>query len=124
MLYNLKGTGVSTDQHRTYVEKRLRPFDKFFGKKSGARVDIELEYKKDEEKMYRAEGTLRDHGLDGDFRAEALGSTMHEAIDLMMQELHLELVRAKKRHIHDKRRGALLFKNIIRGFTGRGEEQE
>jgi ribosomal subunit interface protein len=117
MQYNIKGTGVSADQNRTYVEKRLRPLDKFFGKKSGARVDVELEFKKDEAKMYRAEGTMHDHGFSGDFRAEALGSTMHEAIDIMAHELHLELVRAKKRVIHDKRKGALLFKNIIRGFT-------
>ena len=78
MLYNIKGTELSiTGANRSYVEKRLKALDKFFGRKSGVRVDIELEFMKDEEKMYRAEGTMHDHGFEGDFRAEAVGTTLH-----------------------------------------------
>ena len=125
MQYNIKGTNIQvTDANRSYVEKRLRALEKYFGRKSGVRADIELHYKKDEEKQFRAEGTLHDHGLPGDFRAEALGETLHEAIDIMTRELNLELSRDKKRLIHDKRKGALLFKNIIRGFTRRPPEEE
>ncbi len=118
MLYNIKGTDLSiTGANRSYVEKRLKALDKFFGRKSGVRVDIELELLKEEAGIYRAEGTLHDHGLVGDFRAEAQGSTLHEAIDIMIKELALELARAKKRIISDKRKGALRFKDFIRGFT-------
>jgi len=120
MLYNIKGTNLQvTDANRSYVEKRLRQLDKYFGRKSGVRTDVELHYKKDEEKQFRAEGTLHDHGLEGDFRAEANGETLHEAIDIMVRELNIELSRAKKRLIHDKRKGAARFKDFIRGFTDR-----
>jgi putative sigma-54 modulation protein len=120
MLYNIKGTNLQvTGAKRSYVEKRLRSLDKYFGRKAEARADIELHYKKDEEKMFRAEGTIHDHGLEGDFRAEAIGETLHEAIDVMIRELNLELSRAKKRLIHDKRKGAARFKDFIRGFTDR-----
>jgi len=120
MLYNIKGTSLQlTDANRSYVEKRLVSLDKYFGKKSGVRIDVELEFLKDEEKQYRAEGTLHDHGLEGDFRVEATGETLHEAIDIMINTLNLELSRAKKRIIHDKRKGAQRFKDFIRGFIDR-----
>ena len=125
MLYNIKGTGLHiTDGNRSYVEKRIAHLDKFFGRKAQARLDIELEFLKDEEKQYRAEGTLHDHGLEGDFRVETTGEGLHEAIDIMVNTLNLELSRVKKRMIHDKRKGALMFKNIIRGFTKRGGEED
>jgi ribosomal subunit interface protein len=117
MQYNLKATNVSADNNRSYIEKRLTALDKFFGNKSGVRIDIELEFMKDEEKMFRAEGTLHDHGLEGDFRVEATGTTPHEVIDIMINTLNMELSRTKKRIIHDKHRGALRFKDFIRGFT-------
>ena len=120
MLYNIKGTSLQvTDANRSYVEKRIKALDKFFGKKSGVRADIELEFMRDEEKKYRAECTLHDHGFTGDFRVEAIGDSMHEAIDLVVNALNLELSRAKKKVIDEKRKGGLLFKNIIRGFTDR-----
>jgi ribosomal subunit interface protein len=118
MLYNIKGTDLQiTSANRSYVEKRLKTLDKFFGKKTGVRVDIELAHMKDEENKYRAEGTLHDHGFEGDFRVEAIGDSLHEAIDIMSNMLNLELARAKKRIISDKRKGALRFKDFIRGFT-------
>jgi len=120
MLYNIKGTNLHiTDANRSYVEKRLRALDKFFGKRSGARADIELEFMKDEEKKFRAEATLHDHGFLGEFRSEATGDSLHEAIDLMVNALNLKLSDVKKKTIDEKRKGGLLFKNIIRGFTDR-----
>jgi ribosomal subunit interface protein len=120
MQYNIKGTDLSiTDGNRSYVEKRLRALDKFFGRKSGVRVDIELAHMKDEENKFRAEGTLHDHGFEGDFRVEAIGDSLHEAIDLMANSLNLELARAKKKVIDNKRKGALKIKDFIRGFTDR-----
>ncbi len=120
MQYNIKGTNLQvSDSNRSYVEKRLKALDKYFGKKSGVRIDVELHYKKEEEKQYRAEGTLHDHGLPGDFRAEATADSLNGAIDVMIHELNLELSRDKKRLIHDKRKGAQRFKDFIRGFIDR-----
>ena len=120
MQYNIKGTSLQvTNANRSYVEKRIKALDKYFGRKSGVRIDVELHYKREEEKQFRAEGTLHDHGLPGDFRAEATGETLHEAIDVMIRELNLELSRDKKRLIHDKRKGAAKFKDFIRGFIDR-----
>src|SRR3954469_9818374 len=107
MLHNIKGTDLTlTPKIKKYIERRTTALDKFFGRKSGARVDIEIQFLKNEDKMYRAEGTVHDHGFDGDFRAEAAGATTNEAIDIMVGELVDEFARAKKRIIHDKRRGA------------------
>ncbi len=120
MQYNIKGTDLQvTDANRSYVEKRLGALDKFFGPQDGVRIDIELELLKEEAGIYRAEGTLHDHGLSRDFRAEARGGSLNESIDLMTKELALELAREKKKFIHEKRRGAARFKDFIRGFTDR-----
>ena len=120
MLYNIKGTDLSiTLENRTYVEKRIKALDKFFPKKSAPRIDIELQHMHGEAGMYRAEGTLHDHGFEGDFRAEATGGGINEAIDLMVGNLNLEVARAKKRIIHDKRKGAARIKDFIRGLTER-----
>lgn len=120
MLYNIKGTELQiTDANRSYVEKRIHALDKFFGNKSSARLDIELEFMKDEEKKFRAEATLHDHPFPGEFRVEATGDSLHEALDIMVNTLNLELAREKKKVIDEKRKGGLLFKNIIRGFTDR-----
>lgn len=116
MQYNLKGTNLSVDEYRSYIEKRLEALDKFFSRESGVRADIELQYKPSEEKMYRAEGMLHDHRLEGEFRAEATGASAHEAIDIMFNELQLEFTRAKKKRIHAVRRGAARIKDFIRGF--------
>lgn len=118
MLYNIKGTSLEiTGANRSYVEKRISLLDKFFGARSGARLDVELEFMKDEEKKFRAEGTIHDHGFEHDFRVEATGDTAHEAIDIMVNTLNLELSREKKKHITQKRKGAARFKDFIRGFT-------
>ena len=120
MNYNLKGTGMQiSDAARSHVEKQLMHLDKFFGERSGARLDVELHYMRDEEKTYRAEGTLRDHGFEGDFRVEATGHELNEAIDIMVNTLSLELSRAKKKYIDHKRKGAARFKDFIRGFRDR-----
>src|SRR3569832_1356465 len=118
MQYNIKGTELHiTDGNRSYVEKRIRALAKYFGRKRGVRIDIELEFMKDEENLFRAEGTLHVHGFDGDCRAEATGDTLHEAIDIIVNTLNADLSREKKRYIDSKRKGGLMFKNIIRGFT-------
>ncbi len=120
MQYNIKGTDLHiTDGNRSYVEKRLPILDKYFGRKSGVRMDIELEFMKDEEKKFRAEGTLHDHGFEGDMRVEAIGDTLHEAIDIMVNTFNADLSRSKKKMIDSKRKGGLMFKNLIRGFTDR-----
>jgi ribosomal subunit interface protein len=119
MLYNLKGTNISlTDEIRDYLEKKLATLDKLTDAE-GARADVEIEYMKDEARMYRAEAMLIGTHLKSPFRAEVRGATLHESVDLMTHELAAELTRAKKKHIHSVRKGAAAIKDFVRGF-GRG----
>lgn len=119
MNYNVKGTGVQlTDEIRTYVEKRLGHADKFLKHDSTAHVDVELQYQTSEDgKKYRAEFTLSSEG--NVYRAEAMGDTLHEAIDLGAADLTSELSRMKAKSRDRVRRGAGKFKDFIRGFRDR-----
>jgi len=53
------------------------------------------------------------------YRADALGESMHAAIDLAVGELVNELGRNKKRRLHILRRGAARIKDYIRGWPRR-----
>ncbi|HVV39119.1 MAG TPA: ribosome-associated translation inhibitor RaiA [Candidatus Paceibacterota bacterium] len=120
MNYNLKGTNLSiTSEIREYLERKIGSLDKLLSDTDAARADIELEFLKDEEKMYRAEAMLHDPHTKVPMRAEARGTTLHEAIDMVAGELFSELSRAKKKRVHLLRRGAGHVKDIIRGFRDR-----
>ena len=118
MNYNVKGTGLQvTDEIRTYVEKRLAHADKFLQHDTTAHADVELAFHITEGKHYRAEFTVSSEGEV--FRAEALGDSLHEAIDLAIDELTQELRKTKKKNLSLTRSGAGKFKDFIRGFTDR-----
>ncbi len=117
--YNIKGTGLSVnDEIRAYVEKRLAHIEKFVRTDSTAHVDVEIEHQTSEDrKRYRTELTLSSGG--GVFRAEALGDTLHESIDLAEGEMTREVSRAKKRTVYLARHGAMRAKEVVRGFRKR-----
>ncbi|MEK7612553.1 MAG: ribosome-associated translation inhibitor RaiA [Patescibacteria group bacterium] len=127
--YNIKGTEVQvSDELRAYVERALAHAEKFLAGDSSAHVDVELEYSplhdpsfaeasKDKGGKYRAEFTVSASGAI--YRAEAWGSTLHEAIDLTIAELGQELRRTKDKRRHFLRRGALKVKEFVRGFRNR-----
>lgn len=117
MNYNIKGTGLSiTPESRDYVERRLGRLEGLLRDKDGARFDIELEYKESEEKMYRAEVMLGDPKLHRPLRAQARAATLHEAIDMVEDELFHELSRGKQKRLHHIRQGAKRAKDFLRGF--------
>jgi ribosomal subunit interface protein len=116
MNYNIKGTGLSVTQElRDYVEKKLAQEEKFLGRDSTAHLDIELQFAEGERgKKYRAEFTLGAHGEL--YRAQARGDSMHEAIDIAINDLTRSLTQAKKKRIRVLRHSAARVKDFLRGF--------
>ena len=120
MQYNLKGTNLSiTPEIRDHVEKRLNALDKFIFDKDATRADVELEFLKGEEKMYRAEIMVHDPKLPKPMRVEVRRAALHEALDVASGELTTELTRAKKKRLHFFRQGGAKVKDIMRGFRDR-----
>lgn len=117
--HNIKGTNITvTPELRTYAEKKLASTEKFLNGDSTAHADIELEYAEVRNGgKYRAEFNLSAGG--GLYRAEEWGSTMHEAVDLAMDQLVKELRRTKNKHLRHVRHGAVKFKEFMRGFRER-----
>lgn len=115
MHYNIKGTGLAvSDEIRSYIEKRLPTIEKYTSD-ADARVDVELEYLKDEAKMYRAE--LMFHtARSAPMRSEARGATLHESIDIAIGDLSRELSQHKKKRRDIFRRGAAKVKAVLRGW--------
>lgn len=118
MNYAIKGTEVNiTDELRSYVEKRLQSLDKFGG--GAARAEVELAYQElHDGPRYRAELMYHEPGEELK-RAEARGTTLHEAIDVAGAEL-LRQLSASKQKKHDVfRRTALRVKEYLRGWRTR-----
>lgn len=120
MHYNVKATGVElTPELRSYLESRFAHHaDKFLANDPAAHADVEFEHAplRDGEK-YRAEFTVG--SSKAHLRAEAWGTTLHEAIDRAADELSKELRRDKDRRIHVFRRGAARVKDYLRGWRTR-----
>ena len=118
MNYNIKGTGVSiTPEIREYLEKKLAALEKFVVQKDLARADVELQFLQGEARMYRAELML--HGQEKILRAEARGTTLHEALDLSVGDMTREVTQLKKKRIHVVRRSAAKVKDMLRGLRDR-----
>lgn len=120
MNYNIKGTEVGiTPELRDYVEKKLASLDKFLTDQEGARADVELEFARlVDGPKYRAELAVLDPGQK-DMRAEARGTTLHEAIDVAAGDLFVELSRNKKKRLHVFRHSAVKVKEFLRGWRNK-----
>jgi len=117
MTYNLKGTDVSiTDELREYVEKKCGHAAKFLYDQGAARIDVELAYLATEEKQYCAELMLHDKKV---LRAEAMGSSLYEAIDTASSELIRMLSGDKKKRLHTLRHSAVKVKEYLRGWRSK-----
>jgi len=115
MNYNVKGTGLQvSDEIRTYIEKRLVQAEKFLKNDPTAHSDVEVEYRASEDRKFRAEFTLSSEAKV--YRAEAQGDTLHEAIDIAINELTQELRRTKQKKLDLFRRGASKLKDYFRRF--------
>jgi len=105
-----------TDEIRSYLEKKLTHLEKFLHRADVARADVELQYLASEAKMYRVEVMLHAPSLPTPLRAEAEGSTLHEAIDRVEGELASELSRSKKKKLQNFRHSAVKVKEFLRGW--------
>jgi len=116
MNYNLKGTGVViTDELRTYIEKKLAHADKLLAGDTVAHTDVELEYAPVlDGGRYRAEFTVTASGAM--YRTEQWGTTLHEAIDIAVDEAIKDIRRSKKKHLRLVRHGATVAKDVLRGL--------
>lgn len=113
MDYNLKVDGVEAGNGvRDYIERKLESIDKLLQKREqNVRVDIELAYLESEEKTYTADCSLHDGAA---IFADARASTLHEAIDRMIDVLSYELTKEHKKRINHVRKGAAKAKEMLR----------
>ena len=117
--YNIKGTGLDvSDELRGYVEKKLAGAEKFLQGDTTAQANVECEYSELRDgPKYRAEFTVSARGTL--YRTEEWGTTLHEAIDLTIEQLIKKLRRTKSRHMALVRRGGAIIKDTIRGLRDR-----
>lgn len=121
MRHNVKTTNTSAGPEVTsYLEKKIVKLDDFIGADdTAAFADVELErlvtHSRGEE--YRAEFTI--HSSAGDYRAEALGTTMLSAIDGAVANASREMRRDKRKGLRFSRLQGLKVKNILRGWPFR-----
>src|SRR3989344_4394296 len=115
MNYNLKGTGLAlSEEMRVYLDKKLVHAEKFIRTGPPVQLDVELEFVAGAAgPKYRAEYTLA-RGKEI-FRAQARGTTLHEAIDIASDELAQKLAKMRDKRRHLFRRGAARIKDYLRG---------
>ena len=103
---------------RAYVERRLAQTDKFLESDPVAHAQVECEYQEMRHgERYRAEFTLKaSHAV---YRAELWAGTLHEAIDLAINQLVEELREGKQKRVDVFRRTAARVKDYLRGFRSR-----
>jgi len=115
MIVSLKGTGVEiTDSIREYFdEKIVRLTQKLIPKNSEViKLDLEAERTTRHHrhgKIFRAEAKLSIGSKV--LYAEALGEDLHEAIDLLEEELEREIKKFKTQKVALERKGARVLKN-------------
>lgn len=114
--YNLKGTGFDiTDEIRSYLEKKLAHAERLLQNDPSVHIDVELQHLPEGRSgKYRTEFTVASVGTV--YRVERWGSTLHESIDVAVDDLQHELSRSKKKQQHLLRRSAARLKDYLRGW--------
>lgn len=116
---NIKGTNFElAPDIRSYIEKRMRSFEKFVDKDDTSAVaDVEIERSTHHQtgNVFRAEVTM--HTCAGTVRAEENGTTPEEAFDKVKHEISRELRRGKNKQNDLMRRGGARIKEMARGIA-------
>ncbi|MDZ7726131.1 MAG: ribosome-associated translation inhibitor RaiA [Candidatus Campbellbacteria bacterium] len=122
MKTRIKATNMElTDPIRDYLNEKLKDVEKFIPKnESEPNVDIEIgkttNHHSSGEDLYFAEINVN---VKGDlYRYVSENAELYAAIDKMKDEIIRELRRNKEKKRDLFRRGALKFKNMIRGIRG------
>lgn len=114
MIISLKGTNieVSTSIKEYFDEKIVKLIEKLISKNDELlKLDLEAERTTRHHrhgKIFRAEANLSIGKIL--LRAEALGEDLHEAIDLLEEELRREIKKFKNKRIALERKGARILK--------------
>ncbi len=116
MKYELKATNFElTPSIKIYLQEKLDSLDKFLPHDSSIVAEIELaqttrHHKKGD--IFKAEANLITPGRL--IRTVVETNELHAAIDLMKDELKREITGKKDKNISLYRRGARLFKKLLR----------
>ncbi len=116
----LKATGMElTPALRQYVEDKLQAVEKFIGSETATQADVEIgktTHHHQSGDIFRCEINL---SLPGDLlRAVAQKDDLYAAIDIAQGDLLGELRKRKGKRLTGWRKGARIFKDIVRRIGG------
>lgn len=115
MIVSLKGTGINiASSIRDYLDEKIVRLVEKLIKKSDELIKLDLEVGRitchhRHGKVFRAEANLTIGSQN--LYADAVGEDLHEAIDLLEEELEREIKKFKNKRIALERKGARKFKN-------------
>lgn len=118
MKYAILGKNMElTPDIHGYVAKKMALLDKYarhFGSAAAAHVEVgRMTRHHRTGNIFRVE--IRAHVPRRELRAEAVGTTVFEAIDKARDEMCMELERHKEKDVDLKKRGARTAKKILQG---------
>lgn len=119
MKINIKATGIElTPAISSYVEKKISTIEKYVDKSANAVAQVEVGKSTQHHKsgdVFRAEAHIIGAGLD--LYAVREESDLYAAIDLVKDEIVQNALQSKGKNETLTRKGARMFKNMIKGFN-------
>lgn len=104
---NLKATNTTiTPSIKQMVEEKLSSLEKFLKPEDIIHVEVEVDKFKDSGEVHRVEVRIQPKG----YFADATGSDLYEALDLVMPKIREQLTREKDKRVSLRRKLGALFK--------------
>lgn len=101
MNLNIKATGMSlTPAIEADVKEKLKNIESFLHSEDQVHVELAVEDRKSEGKVFRAEVSI---SPDGNY-AESEGSTLYEAVDLVVPKIRQQLTKRKDKSVSLRRK--------------------
>lgn len=101
MNINIKATNTTlTPAVKEAVEEKFASLEKFLKSEDKIQVEVEANKKNKSGELFRAEITINPHG----YYADAGGSDLYEAIDLLVPKIKEQLVKQKDKKVSDRRK--------------------
>ena len=105
MTINIKATKTTLTQGiRDYIDEKITTIQKFIKSEDKIHIELEVDKKHKSGLVFRAEIDIRPHG----HYADARGSDIYEAIDLVVPKIREQLTKLKDKKISLRRRRAKL----------------
>lgn len=109
MNVNIKATKTTlTPSLQTDIEKKLTVLEDFLRPEDKIFIEVEARASKDNSQEFRAEISIKPSG----YFAEASGSDIYEAIDLMVPKIKHQLVKHKDKDVSLRRKLGNVFKRL------------